>query len=241
MLGKLHSVETFGTVDGPGVRYVVFMQGCPLRCGYCHNVDSQNINAGYTESAENLVKDILKYTNYITGVTASGGEPLMQIDFLIEVFTALKKHGLTAALDTSGIVFNKNDANILKKIDALLNVTDLVLLDIKHIDSEKHKKLTGAPNTNVLEFAKYLSTKNIPMWIRYVLVPTINDDEESLYGLKEFVAALKSVQKIEVLPYHTLGVEKYKKLGISYPLEGIKEPTKEEVQRAKNILGIQGE
>ena len=236
MIGRIHSVETFGTVDGPGVRYVVFMQGCNFRCSYCHNPDTFEFAGGSEQSVEELVEDICKYKRYIQGVTISGGEPLLQIDFLIELFERLKQEGLTTCIDTNGGIFNKDDEKLLIKIDKLLSVTDLVMLDIKHIDDQSHIRLTGKSNKNVLEFAKYLSSKNQDMWLRYVLVPTINDSKETITEWKKFADSLKNVKKIEVLPYHRLAIEKYEKLGIEYKLKDILEPTQEQIKLANDIL-----
>lgn len=238
MEGEIHSIETFGTVDGPGIRYVIFTQGCPMRCAYCHNPDTWSSGNGDRYSVDWLIDDISKYTRYIEGVTVSGGEPLLQIDFLTELFVKVKEMGLSTCIDTSGIVYDQNNSIIMEKMERLLNYTDLVLLDIKHIDNESHKLLTGKSNDNVLNFAKYLNAKGKEVWIRHVLVPTINDDEQSLLRLKRFIDTLDNVSKIEVLPYHTLGVNKYKNLGLNYRLEGISEPTKEQLNLAKNILQI---
>ena len=236
MVGNIHSIETFGTVDGPGIRYVIFLQGCPMRCAYCHNPDTWEVGVGEKKDTNELLVDILKYTRYIEGITVSGGEPLMQIDFLIDLFEKVKAKGLTTCLDTSGILFDKNNKAFVSKIDKLLNLCDLVMLDIKHIDADEHKKLTGRSNDNVLEFAKYVDSKGVNMWLRYVLVPTINDSEEIVSRWKNFADTLKNVSKVEVLPYHKLGIEKYKKLGLDYRLEGIPEPNKDLVEKVKKEL-----
>ena len=230
MKGLVHSLESFGTVDGPGIRFVVFLSGCPLRCKYCHNPDTWDKNKGKTYESQELVEEILKYKNYYGtsgGVTVSGGEPLLQIDFVIELFQKLKINNIHTACDTSGFMFNPNDEISVKKHQELIKYTDLFLLDIKHIDNLAHKELTNVNNDNVLAFAKFLSDNNKDMWIRHVLVPTINDDELSLKRLKEFISTLKSVKKVELLPYHTMGVEKYKSLCLTYSLEGISPPTQE--------------
>ena len=236
MKGNIHSIETFGTVDGPGIRYVIFLQGCPLRCAYCHNPDTWQVGVGEEKDTDELVEDILKYTRYIEGITVSGGEPLMQIDFLIDLFEKVKANNLTTCIDTSGILFDKNNKQFVSKIDKLLNLCDLVMLDIKHIDNEEHKKLTTHSNTNVLEFAKYVDSKNVNMWLRYVLVSTINDSDEVVARWKSFADGLNNVSKIEVLPYHKLGIEKYKKLGLEYRLEGIPEPDKDLIEKVKKEL-----
>ena len=236
MKGNIHSIETFGTVDGPGIRYVIFLQGCPLRCAYCHNPDTWEMGVGEEKTTDELVEDILKYTRYIDGITVSGGEPLLQIDFLIELFQKVKEHGLTTCIDTAGSVFDKNNIKLTEKIDKLLTLCDLVMLDIKHINSEEHKKLTGITNTNILDFARFVDSRKVNMWLRYVLVPTINDSDDIVHSWKIFADTLKSVSKVEVLPYHKLGIDKYKKLGIDYKLENIPEPTKELIDKVRKEL-----
>jgi len=234
--GRIHSFESFGTVDGPGIRFVVFMQGCPLKCKYCHNRDTWDISKGKTYSVDTVFQRTMRLKPYFKsskgGVTISGGEPLLQADFIIELFKKLKEKGIHTAIDTSGSL------PISEKIKELLKYTDLVLLDIKHIDNEKCIDLTGVPNTNTLNFAKYLSDNNIPMWIRQVLVPGITNDENDLKKLKEFISSLKTVEKVEILPYHNLGKFKWEELGIEYELKNILPPTKEQIENAKNILGI---
>ncbi len=235
---KIHSFESFGTVDGPGIRFVVFVKGCPLRCRYCHNPDTWDISTAQDYDTSEIAAKVLKYKSYFEnggGVTVSGGEPLMQIDAVTELFTILKGKGINTCLDSSGGVYTADKTD---KFDRLLAVTDLVLLDIKEIDDEKHKDLTGISNKNTLAFAKLLSEKGIPMWVRYVLVPGYTDDEGDIQKLKEFLDTLKNVQKVEVLPYHSMGRVKYEKLGIPYTLDGVEAPTKESVLNAKKILGI---
>lgn len=238
MTGRIHSFESFGTVDGPGIRFVVFLQGCPLRCQYCHNPDTWE--AGGTEySVEEVVNRVVRYRNYFGetgGVTVTGGEPLLQIDFVTELFTALKAKGINTCVDTSGITFRADNQTVVEKHKKLLEVADLFLLDIKHIDDEACKKLTGQSNQNTLAFAKFLSDNGKKMWIRQVLVPGITDDEGSLRRVRQFIDGLQTVEKVEVLPYHTLGLAKYEKLGIEYPLKGLEAPSKEVVLRAKEIL-----
>ena len=236
ILGRIHSVETFGTVDGPGIRFVVFMQGCALKCKYCHNRDAWDVSSGKEISVNELVDEILRYEDYFFrsggGVTISGGEPLLQSKFIIELFRKLKNHNIHTAIDTSGMF------EISNEIKALLALTDLVLLDIKHINSKKCKDLVGFSNEKELAFAKYLSNNNIPIWIRQVLVPGFTDDESDLKNLKEFISSLKTVQKVEIIPYHTLGKYKWENLGLKYELENVREANEDDVKRAKEILNI---
>ena len=241
MEGRIHSFESMGAVDGPGLRFVVFLQGCVLRCKYCHNPDSWDMTKGRTMTVSACVNEILKYKNYFSttgGVTVSGGEPLCQIDFVIELFKELKKNNIHTCVDTSGILFDINNKHIVKKFDQLIALTDLFLLDIKHIDNLQHIELTGKPNENVLNFARYLSNKNKPIWIRYVLVPGINADIDTLKRTKEFIDGINSVEKVEVLPYHTMGVDKYKQLNIPYKLKNTQPPTKEQIKLAQDILNV---
>ena len=235
MLGLIHSYESFGTVDGPGIRFVVFLQGCPMRCKYCHNPDTWNLSGGTQTDAADVVKEALKYKNYFGekgGVTVSGGEPLLQLDFLIELLTMLKQRGVHTCVDTSGSCFDPSDA----RYDRLLEVTDLFLLDIKHSDPEGHLVLTGRSQDRPLAFARYLCEHKKPMWVRHVLVPGITDDDTQLKNLRAILDTLDNVQKVEVLPYHTLGVNKYHSLGIPYPLEGTQPPEKARVENAKTLL-----
>lgn len=234
-MGLVHSFETFTTVDGPGIRFILFLSNCPLRCKYCHNPDTWACK-GKEYSVDDIVNEILKYKNYYKngGVTISGGEPLLQIDFVIEIFKKLKKYNMHTAIDTSGITFNENQ---IEKFDELNKYTDLYLLDIKEIDEKKHIKLTGKSNKNILEFAQYLSKNNKKVWIRHVIVPTINLDKDNLIKTREFIDTLNNVERVDVLPYHTLGVHKYKELGLKYSLEGVRTPTSEEIKFAKEILG----
>ncbi len=232
---KVHSIDTFGTVDGPGVRFVVFLQGCHLQCKYCHNRDTWDINGGTYMSVEELLSQIEKYKTYIMpngGVTVTGGEPLLQPHFLISLFKELKKRNIHTAIDTSGMI------QITDTIKEILSLTDLVLLDIKHINPKKSKELVGFSNEKELEFANYLSDNNIPIWIRQVIIPGITDDEEDLLNLKEFIQSLKTVQKVELLPYHNLGEYKWKELGLEYKLKDIRQATSDDIKRVKKILGI---
>ena len=232
--GNIHSIETFGTVDGPGVRFVVFFQGCPMRCLYCHNPDtwslSQSQQFGVSELLEKYegVKEFCK-----GGITATGGEPLLQMDFLTKLFTEAKSKNIHTALDTSGICFSQNNT---AKFDELIKYTDLVMLDIKHIDDEEHKKLTGHSNKNILEFAKYLSDNNVPMWIRHVVVPDITYKEKYLTELGKFISTLKTVQALDVLPYHNMAIKKYEELGLEYKLKNIQPLTKTEALDARKFI-----
>lgn len=238
MIGRIHSFESFGTVDGPGIRFVIFLQGCPLRCKYCHNPDTWGAG-GKEYSVDEVVERALKYKNYFGdkgGVTVTGGEPLAQIAFVTQLFTALKTKGIHTCVDTSGFTFRKDDQACLQAFDKLIAVTDLFLLDIKHIDDDRCKDLTGQSNANTLAFAKYLSDNGKSIWIRQVLVPGWTDAEESLQRTRAFVDGLATVEKVEVLPYHSMGAVKYQKLGIEYPFKDMQTPTKESVQKAKEIL-----
>jgi pyruvate formate lyase activating enzyme len=239
MKGFIHSIESCGTVDGPGLRYVIFTQGCLLRCQYCHNADTWEIGKGKEMTVEEIIDDVKTYLPFINasggGITVSGGEPLLQIDFLIELFKACKKLGIHTAIDSSGGCYT-TEASFQQKLNELLSYTDLILLDLKHIDEKKHRKLTGKTNKHILQFAQFLSEKNVPVWIRHVLVPTITDDPNDLRRLAAFIRTLNNVKKIEILPYHKLGVYKWKALGLKYPLEGIEPPSEESVQMAQRIL-----
>lgn len=238
MKGYIHSIETFGTVDGPGVRYVVFTQGCPMRCKYCHNPDTWEPNIGEKKDTDDIIRDYEKYKPFLTGggITVTGGEPMLQIDFLTELFKKARNKNIHTCLDTSGVMFNEENEAFMKKVDELMKYTSLIMLDIKHIDDEEHKKLTGHSNKNILAFARYLNKKNIPVWIRHVTVPGITYNKEYLLRLGEFLAELDNMEALDVLPYHTMGVPKYESLGIEYPLKGVEPLDKEEALKAKNII-----
>ena len=238
MIGFIHSTESFGTVDGPGVRFVIFLQGCPMRCKYCHNPDTWKMRSGAVRSAESLIKEYQRNAAFYSkgGITVTGGEALMQIDFLLELFTLAKENGIHTCLDTSGITYHAGETSYIKKLDRLMEMTDLVMLDIKHIDPVAHKDLTGHDNGRILAFARYLAEKNVPVWIRHVVVPGITDDPEQLSRLGAFLATLPNVKALDVLPYHIMGVTKYKSLGIPYPLEGVKPATQKQAKEAKQII-----
>ena len=232
---KVHSIESFGTVDGPGIRFVLFLQGCSLKCKYCQNRDTWDIHGGEFKSLDEIFDKILKYKNYICpngGVTITGGEPLLQYKFLIQLFKKLKKEGIHTCIDTSGMVALKEE------VKELIELTDLFLLDIKHIDPKKCKELVGRTNERELQFARYLSENSKHIWIRQVLIPGITDDEKDLLELKHFISELKTVDRVEILPYHNMGKYKWKEMGVEYELEGVREATEEDVNKAKEILQI---
>ncbi len=238
MTGYIHSTESFGTVDGPGIRFVVFMQGCIMRCAYCHNPDTWEIGTGKEITAEELLKQYNKNRAFYKdgGITITGGEPLLQIDFLTEFFIKAKEEDIHTCLDTSGITYNDNP-EYLEKLELLISHTDLVMLDIKHINSEKHKSLTGHANKAVLDFAKFLEKKNVPVWIRHIVVEGITDSKDDLVRLGEFIGSLSNVKALDVLPYHTMGVNKYEELGIDYPLKGLSAlPFEKAVEAREYIL-----
>ena len=236
--GHIHSFETFGSVDGPGVRFLVFLSGCGFRCKYCHNPDTWARPAALEMSADEVLAKALRYREYWGtegGITVSGGEPLLQIEFLTELFEKAKAKGVNTCIDTAAGPFTR-DEPWFGRFRRLMDVTDLLLLDLKHIDSAAHRELTGADNANVLDCAKYLSETGKPVWIRHVLVPSVNTDEPSLAKLGAFIRTLSNVKRVEVLPYHTLGISKWRSLGIPYPLEGVKPPSDEEKNAAERIM-----
>lgn len=238
MRGWVHSVESFGTVDGPGVRMVIFLQGCPMRCAYCHNPDTWPEHRGTLMEPEELIEKFLRNRSYYKngGITVSGGEPLCQIAFVTELFRKAKTEGISTCLDTSGVMFS--DA-LSEEYEKLAEVTDLVLLDIKHTDNEMHCKLTGHSNNATFAFLEYLEKKKIPVWIRRVAVPGYTDDDEELLHLGEYIGGFANVQAVEVLPYHTMGLLKYKELGIPYRLEGVPQMDEEAAKKCRQTI-LQG-
>ena len=249
MKGYVHSIETFGLVDGPGVRYVLFVQGCKMRCRYCHNPETWKICTDEDEkmdvglgwqTAKEAFDRAYRYQNYWKnngGITVSGGEPLLQIDFVTELFRYAKEKGVNTTLDTSGSVYGEEPATV-EKFEKLMEVTDLVMLDIKEMDEEKHKKLTGRSNKNILAMADKMNEMGKEMWIRHVLVPGLTDGKEDLKALRKKLDEWTNVSRVEILPYHTLGLFKWENLGIPYSLEGVPVPTEEQVKDAEEILGI---
>ena len=238
MNGRVHSIESFGTVDGPGIRLVVFLQGCPMRCLYCHNPDTWDINGGNDMSADEIIAQYLKNRSFYSGggITVTGGEPLLQVDFLIELFTEAKKQGVHTCIDTSGITYKPDNTDYIAKLDELMKLTDLVMLDIKHIDPEKHKDLTQQPSDGILAFAAYLNEKEVPMWIRHVVVPGITDDDKYLYDLGYYIGRFKNLKALDVLPYHTMGKSKYEQLGIEYRLKDVPDMDKSKIVDKKKVI-----
>ena len=241
--GFINKLESFGSVDGPGIRFVVFLQGCPMRCKFCHNPETWAFgksNGAFETTAGELLAKALRYKTYWGkdgGITVSGGEPLMQLELLLEFFTLAKREGIHTCIDTSGVSFVRGGATF-EKIAKLMEVTDLLLVDIKHIDNAAHKELTGHENGNIIDFFRYLDEIKKPIWIRHVLVPGGSDNDELLIKTREFIDTLHNVQKVEVLPYHALALAKYQELGIDYVLKDVKSPSAERVANAKKILGI---
>lgn len=231
--GRVHSIETFGTVDGPGIRYILFMQGCQLRCKYCHNRDTWDPKGGKEYTTDEIINQALKYSSYMKfsggGITVSGGEATLQPEFLTELFAKAKKNKIHTCLDTSGFV------NI-DIVDPILDNTDLVLLDLKHMVEEKSKDLTGVGIEKSLKLAKHLDQRNIPVWIRHVLVPGVTDDFENLEKLGQFVSSLNNVERFELLPYHTLGVHKWESMGIDYELKDVENASSEDIEKAVKII-----
>lgn len=238
MIGHIHSTESFGAADGPGVRFIVFMQGCHMRCRYCHNPDTWKMDGGDEVTADEILKRALRFKPYWGkdgGITISGGEPLLQIDFVIELFKKAKELGINTCIDTAGNPFTKEEP-FFSKFEELMKYTDLLLLDLKEINPARHKDLTGFDNSNIIEMAKYLSEINKPVWIRHVLVPEHSDFDEDLDALDDFIDTLSNVDRVEILPYHTLGKFKWENLGIPYSLESISPPSAERIENAKQRI-----
>ena len=238
MIGHIHSTESFGAADGPGVRFIVFMQGCHMRCRYCHNPDTWKMDGGDEVTADEILKRALRFKPYWGkdgGITISGGEPLLQIDFVIELFKKAKELGINTCIDTAGNPFTKEEP-FFSKFEELMKYTDLLLLDLKEINPTRHKDLTGFDNSNIIEMAKYLSEINKPVWIRHVLVPEHSDFDDDLDALGDFIDTLSNVDRVEILPYHTLGKFKWENLGIPYTLESISPPSAERIENAKQRI-----
>lgn len=236
--GNIHSTESFGSVDGPGVRFLIFLQGCALRCRYCHNADTWSLSGGVQMSAGELLDKAERYRPYWGadgGITVSGGEPLLQIEFLIELFKEAKRRGINTCIDTAGQPFTRKEP-FFSRFCELLELTDLFIVDIKHIDSKDHRRLTGRGNENILDMLRFLSERKKPVWIRHVLVTGITDDDALLKRTREFIETLKNVERIEVLPYHSMGAYKWRELGIPYTLEDIAPPDSGRVRNAEMIL-----
>ncbi len=233
MQGRIHSFESFGTVDGPGIRYVVFFQGCSMRCLYCHNPDTWDVHGGTLVESDQIISNILRNQSFYRtgGLTASGGEPMLQMPFLTELFSKAKEHGIHTCLDTSGILFSAS-----KEVVDLLEVTDLVMLDIKHLNCTEHEKLTGHSNEAVLAFVSYLEQMKKPFWVRHVVVPGITDQQQSLVALGQYLKSLSYLEKLEVLPYHSMGEVKYNQLGLDYPLKGTPQLTKQQAAECEKII-----
>ena len=239
--GFINKLESFGSVDGPGIRFVVFLQGCPMRCKFCHNPETWAFgksNGAFETTAGELLAKALRYKTYWGkdgGITVSGGEPLMQLDFLLEFFTLAKREGIHTCIDTSGVSFVRGGATF-EKIAKLMEVTDLLLVDIKHIDNAAHKELTGHQNGNIIDFFRYLDEIKKPIWIRHVLVPGISDDDDALTRTRDFIRTLNNVERVEVLPYHAFALGKYAELGIDYALKDTQSPDATRVENANTIL-----
>lgn len=243
IVGRIHSTENFGTVDGPGVRFVVFLQGCHMRCQFCHNPDTWSLatNVMREATAGEIIKEAKCFREFWGnegGITVSGGEPLLQIDFLLNLFMNAKKEGIHTTLDTCGQPFTRKEP-FFSKLNQLLEVTDLILYDVKEFNENRHKSLTGYTNKTILEFAKYLSDINKSIWIRHVLIPKITDFDEDLKTLSDFIQTLNNVRKVEILPYHTMGEFKWHELNLKYPLKGIHPPTQDRIENARRLLRVE--
>lgn len=239
MQGRIHSLESFGTVDGPGTRFVVFVQGCPMRCAYCHNPDTWDMTGGTLMEPSDIIAQYERNSAFYQnggGLTVTGGEPLMQIDFLIDLFTLAKERNIHTCIDSSGIAYNPDSASQREKLNRLMTLTDLVMLDIKHIDPDKHLELTQQKNENILKFAAYLNEKRVDMWIRHVVVPGLTDDDKYLYDLGYFIGQFSNLKALDVLPYHTMGEKKYQSLGMEYKLKGVPAMDKTRLLEKKQVI-----
>ena len=242
LLGRVHSVETFGSVDGPGIRFLIFLKGCSMRCRYCHNPDTWDPETDDLRTADELLTQAMRYRSYWGregGITVSGGEALLQIDFLTELFRKAKAKGIHTCLDTSGQPFTRREP-FFSKFAELMKYTDLLLFDLKQIDDAKHRELTGRTNRNILDCARYLSDIGKPIWVRHVLVPGVTDNDDDLHALRAFIDTLQNVKRVEVLPYHALGTYKWEQLGIPYTLKDVSAPSEERVRNAEHILTAPG-
>ena len=242
LLGRVHSVETFGSVDGPGIRFLIFLKGCSMRCRYCHNPDTWDPETDDLRTADELLTQAMRYRSYWGregGITVSGGEALLQIDFLTELFRKAKAKGIHTCLDTSGQPFTRREP-FFSKFAELMKYTDLLLFDLKQIDDAKHRELTGRTNRNILDCARYLSDIGKPIWVRHVLVPGITDNDDDLHALRAFIDSLQNVKRVEVLPYHAMGTYKWEQLGIPYTLKDVSAPSEERVRNAEHILTAPG-
>ncbi len=231
--GRIHSVETMGLVDGPGIRTILFLQGCQLRCQYCHNPDTWDFRSGKEMDVHDAMKLLRRYQPYygdIGGVTCSGGEPLLQIEFLIELFKACKREGISTCLDTAG--YGNGDYM------ELLQYTDLVLFDIKHYLPEKYKELTGGDISRPEAFLQAAKANGTSLWIRHVVVPGLTDSKEHIQGLNQYISNIPNVKKVELLGYHTLGVSKYQGMGISYPLQNVPSMNQETLKELQSIITL---
>lgn len=242
LLGRVHSVETFGSVDGPGIRFLIFLKGCSMRCRYCHNPDTWDPETDDLRTADELLTQAMRYRSYWGregGITVSGGEALLQIDFLTELFRKAKAKGIHTCLDTSGQPFTRREP-FFSKFAELMKYTDLLLFDLKQIDDAKHRELTGRTNCNILDCARYLSDIGKPIWVRHVLVPGVTDNDDDLHALRAFIDSLQNVKRVEVLPYHAMGTYKWEQLGIPYTLKDVSAPSEERVRNAEHILTAPG-
>ena len=242
LLGRVHSVETFGSVDGPGIRFLIFLKGCSMRCRYCHNPDTWDPETDDLRTADELLTQAMRYRSYWGregGITVSGGEALLQIDFLTELFRKAKAKGIHTCLDTSGQPFTRREP-FFSKFAELMKYTDLLLFDLKQIDDAKHRELTGRTNRNILDCARYLSDIGKPIWVRHVLVPGVTDNDDDLHALRAFIDSLQNVKRVEVLPYHAMGTYKWEQLGIPYTLKDVSAPSEERVRNAEHILTAPG-